>query len=264
MTGYRSDSTAIALAREIVYRFCAAMLRHPGEGVGDIRSEANLVALEAATEILRDHVGDDAVPLGFGELPAEELNPKGLIEWLRRPPDDLFVEYDRVFGIGPTVDCPPYETEFAANQEPFYRAQQMADVAGFYQAFGLQISRRRPERPDHISVELEFMGLLVTKERFAAAEQNPQSQEQAAICNQAQRDFLRDHLSWWIPSYATGLRNKAVDGPYAALGRLLSALMPVERSLFDLKAPQAPVRPRSVERPEEETGCEGCSSPTAE
>jgi DMSO reductase family type II enzyme chaperone len=260
MNGYETDDRTINLARRLTYRFLAAGLRHPSECFRELRQSAAMEAMEAATAILRQGNEKEPIPLGFGELPPAALDPAEILQWLRQPADDLFAEYDRVFGVGPVVDCPPYETEFFNNQEPFFRAQQMADVAGFYQAFGLNISKSRPERPDHIALELEFMSWLVFKERMALERNDPQGVADAYVCRDAQEDFLTDHMVWWMPSYATGLRKKAGDGPYACLGRMLSAFLPIERAQFNIKAPQAPVRPRMETRPEDhEMGCEGCS-----
>lgn len=263
MIGYSTDDRAVALSRETVYRFLAAMFRHPSESLREFRSNVAQDALQTALDILREDVSHNDIPLGFGELPSNELNAQELIDWLQRPPDDLFAEYDRVFGVGPTADCPPYETEFCPSHEPFYRAQQMADVAGFYHAFGLNVSQTRPDRPDHIALELEFMSLLVAKQQLTQKNRRRHAKGRAEVCRKAQRCFLMDHLVWWAPSFARGLRRKAGTGPYAALAQLLAAFMPLERSRFNIKAPQAPVKPKSVERPEEDTGCNSCTSTTS-
>jgi TorA maturation chaperone TorD len=200
------------------------------------------------------------VPLGFGELPAEALDLADIVAELDRPPDELCAEYDRVFGLVYARECPPYETEYCPTSEPFYRAQQMADVAGFYRAFGLTGAEARPERPDHLANELEFMAVLFLKNRLALDEALPEAAEHIAVCDNAQADFFREHLAWWVPSFAAGLRRKAGDGLYAALGRVLAAFLPAERSRFGVKAPQAPVRPALIERPEEDAGCAGCAA----
>src|SRR5262245_46231940 len=200
MIGNSTDNLAISLARVTVYRYLAGLLRHPAQSFRQMRLAVATDAFETAIAILRNEAGTDGVPLGFGELPVEDLNVDELIKCLHRPPDDLFFEFDRVFGIGPTVDCPPYETEFCNNHEPFYRAQQMADVAGFYRAFGLQVARNDADRPDHIALEFEFMSFLVIKQRLAEQGRTEQSAEHAAVCRSAQIEFLRDHLVWWVPS----------------------------------------------------------------
>lgn len=260
MPGYTTDDLAIDLARETTYRFLSAMFRHPSENLRELRSDIALAAFGAAIRILKEDSESDAWPLGYAELPPSELCFGEIEQWLNGPPDNLFAEYDRVFGIGPTADCPPYETEFCGNREPFYRAQQMADVAGFYKAFGLNIARSRPERPDCLALQLEFMSVLITKQRLAENFATKTGEEQGQICRAAQREFLRDHLVWWAPSYARGLERKAGDGPYAAAGRILASFLPIERRRFNLKSPKMAVKPQSIERPEESTGCNGCST----
>lgn len=252
---------AITMARELIYRFLAAALHDPRSPMFRLVLGAeNHTAVVQAAEFLRYEALQEPVPLGFGERPAEELDLSALVAEFSRPLDDLLTEYDRTFGLVFTPECPPYETEYCPNSEPFFRAQQMADVAGFYRAFGLDVASSQPERPDHITLELEFMGLLLTKERLTAASDNAFADEHAEICRNTQAKFFNDHVAWWMPSFASGLRRKAAKGPYAAIAGVLAAFLPMERSRYGIKAPQLPVRPHSVERPEEQPGCAGCSS----
>lgn len=237
-------------AREVLYRFLAMAFRPPTETFALLKEEPVRSAACAAADLLRRDAVEDPVPLGFGERGADYLDLTAASLWWEAPPDELFAEYDRVFGFG-AGDCPPYETEFFPNSEPFARAQQMADVAGFYRAFGLAVAR---DRPDSLCLELEFMALLLSKQRLAASGENV---EQVELCRDAQRDFLRDHLAWWLPSYCTGLASKAGSGPYAALAKALAAFLPTERNRFGIKSPAAPVRPKSIPA-EESMGCGGC------
>jgi DMSO reductase family type II enzyme chaperone len=263
MRNYMTEELAIEAARETIYRFLASVLRHPSLSLAELRNGRSASIIRAAADLLREPALNDPIPLGPGELSAESLDVDEVVARWQGPPDDLFAEFDRAFGVGSSTDCPPYETEFCANREPFYRAQQMADVSGFYRAFGLVPSRRMPERADHLALELEFMAILQMKQRLAAEGPDADREEFVGICQQAQYDFLNEHLCWWVPSFATGLRRKAADGPYAAVAKVLAAFLPTERQRFGIKAPQMPVRPRSVERPEEQTDCEGCT-PVAE
>jgi nitrate reductase assembly molybdenum cofactor insertion protein NarJ len=109
-----------------------------------------------------------APPLGFGELPAAQLDLTPLLAELPATVEGLREEYNRVFGLVLARECPPYETEYLAVGETFFRSQQLADIAGFYQAFGLAMSHATPERPDHVALELEFMAFLVVEETTGA------------------------------------------------------------------------------------------------
>ncbi len=60
----------------------------------------------------------------------------------------------------------PYETEYTT-PDALYKAHQLADIAGFYRAFGLEMSTENRERPDHLAAELEFMHFLALKEAQA-------------------------------------------------------------------------------------------------
>jgi TorA maturation chaperone TorD len=253
---------AIDLARECLYRFLAAALTDPrADGWALVLDPDSGSVAAYAAELLRDEAVAEPAALGFGELPPGDLDLAPLLAELGRPRDEQATEYDRVFGLVPSPECPPYETEYHANAEPFFRAQQLADVAGFYRAFGLAPSRGSPERPDHLALELEFTAFLLLKKRLAAraADGDNGSADRVQVCADAEAAFFRDHLAWWVPSFATGLRRKAGDGPYAALGRVLAALMPIERLRYGVASPRLPLRAASIEPPEEQAGCAACS-----
>jgi hypothetical protein len=154
-------------------------------------------------------------------------------------------------GSGPIEDDPRWRVS---------RWPALRDEAGNLSGFSKVTRDMTERRRVHIALEYEFMGFLLAKERLATEGSGPCGGEQAKICRAAQHAFVTEHLAWWVPSYATGLRRKAGDGPYAALARILAAFMPVERSAHGIKAPQLPVRPMTIERPEEAEGCVGCST----
>jgi len=253
---------AIDLARECLYRFLAAALTDPTAGGWALLLDRDNRRLAAdAADLLRDEASTEPAALGFGELPPIDLDLAPVLAELRRPRAELTTEYDRVFGLVPSRECPPYETEYHATAEPFFRAQQLADVAGFYRAFGLEPSRGQPERPDHLALELEFMAFLLMKKRLApdASDGDNESAAGGRVCSEAEAAFFRDHLAWWVPSFATGLRRRAVQGLYAAVGQALAALMPAERARFGVAPPRVPLQAMVIERPAEQAGCAGCS-----
>jgi DMSO reductase family type II enzyme chaperone len=253
------ETQAVDLARECLYRFLAAALGEPG-GAGwslVLDPPGRRLAQEAA-ELLREEALAAPQPLGLGELPPDYCRLEPLLEQLLRPADDLQAEYDRVFGLVPTPECPPYETEYHASGETFFRSQQLADVAGFYRAFGLEPAHAVPERPDHLALELEFMAFLLMKKRLTGSEAG--ATERAEVCDQAQRTFFQEHLAWWVPAFATGLRRKAGSGLYSALAQVLASLVAAERWRLGIPAPRLPVQATLIERPEEQAGCAACST----
>lgn len=246
------------LAREGLYRFFAGVLSDPRTArYALMREQMQLEWLRAATELLRD----EAAPteLGFGEQPPEELQVEDAWTFLSLERHHRMAEYERVFGLMSCRECPPYETEYQPNNEPFFRSQQMADVAGFYNAFGLVTPPNCSERPDHLPLQLEFMAFLLMKTRLARLSDDQANwHEQAEICEEAARKFFAEHLAWWVPSFTRGLRHKAGDGLFTELADALAAFITLERQRYGLPSAKLPVRPEADTEPEEE-GCAGCS-----
>ncbi|HEY7311483.1 MAG TPA: molecular chaperone TorD family protein [Gemmataceae bacterium] len=251
--GTIAEDTALAVASEFLYHFLAAAVSDPF--MSDVslvlNADGRRLAI-SATELLRQEASESPIPLGFGELPPSRLDWTSLSIDAPLSLNDLRAAHADVFGLVLPRECPPYETEYCSSAEAFFRAQQLADIAGFYRAFGIQTTHASPERPDHLALELEFMAFLLRKERLAC------TAEQTCVCADAQRSFLRDHLAWWVPSFAAGLRRKAERGFYATVAQVLAAFMPAERARLGVAAPSLPMRPALIERPEEQAGCTGC------
>jgi TorA maturation chaperone TorD len=212
----------------------------------------------AAADLLRTDSGQETVQLGFAELPPQQLDLEPVVSELRKPIDELCAEYDRVFGLVLARECPPYETEYHPTSETFFRSQQLADIAGFYRAFGLEPSHAHPERPDYLPLELEFMAFLLMKKRLAMNALESHAAERVNVCEEAECNFFREHLAWWVPAFASGLRRKAGSALYAALARVLATLVPAERHRLGVDRPRVPVQAELIERPEEQSGCANC------
>ena len=104
--------------------------------------------------------------------------------------DDLRSDYIDLFdrGLG---SSPLYETEYGRDRA-MRKAAELVDLAGFYRAFGLETQTSEThEMLDHISVELEFYGVLLMKEHALLEAGN---QEGVEIVGDARRKFLREHL----------------------------------------------------------------------
>jgi TorA maturation chaperone TorD len=121
-------------------------------------------------------------------------------------------EYNRLFESG--VACPPYETTYIRRD----KGGIIADIQGFYTAFGLRPSPAGAERPDHIACELDFLALLLVMSETARQKGDA---EQAGIASDAARSFVRDHLSEWVPPFCDALEQATVEPLFAALARAL-------------------------------------------
>lgn len=126
------------------------------------------------------------------------------------------------FGHAISKECPPYEAEYGQSHI-FQMTQTLADIAGFYRAFGLQTAPNLCERLDHISVELEFMHFLCLKEGHAVEKRH--GAERIAQCREAQAKFLGEHVGRWAPGFARRLRELAGEGYYGRMGELTDAFL---------------------------------------
>jgi TorA maturation chaperone TorD len=245
-----SEERDLDFASEILYRFLAWGFADPNyRRAEDAWDTASRDLVSEASAYLREYAEDRPNLLGFGELPAEELDPQWALELLAKDSEAAFADYPRVFGLISCRECPPYETEYLANDEPFFRAQQMADLAGFYRAFGLELSAERRDRPDHLCTQLEFASLLLSLKRRAGTQVGDEASMQRDTCQQARRALLQDHLAWWVPSFGIGLRRHAEHGFYAELGKLITAFLPIDRMRLGIEPPRMPLEPKKDELP---------------
>ncbi|TAJ31263.1 MAG: hypothetical protein EPO64_02510 [Nitrospirae bacterium] len=165
---------------------------------------------------------------------------------------DLQAEHRRVFSNVITLDCPPYETLFG-NDHVFGQAHVMGDIAGFYRAFGVELSRDIHERMDHLSVELEFMHFLAYKESYARCHDGA---EKVQIVVDAQKKFVKEHIGRWVPLFSRMLVKKADSGFFRHMAELSSDWMDFDAAHLGV-SPQpyseADYRPATFNAPEGQT-----------
>ena len=123
-----------------------------------------------------------------------------------------------------TNAVPAYETSYREGaQASGGQMLTMADVAGFYRAFGFQV---RGERPDYLGAQLEFLALLAIKEAHALLEGQ---KEAAALCRQARAEFAGRHVLPWLPSYRQRAE-AAGKGCFASLADAVEAMLAADRA----------------------------------
>lgn len=180
-----------------------------------------------------------------GDPPVADLLSKipGGRALLEIAPESVAQEHDRTFGHSLSKDAPAYETSYGS-AHIFMQSHELADIAGFYRAFGMDPTGL--ERPDHLSVELEFMHWLLVKEEHARAHADA-----AEVCREARRAFLRDHLGRWLGAFAGRLRGLGVSKFYAELAERLAAF--VREDCEALEVTPAAVSAAEVRQPEPDT-----------
>jgi TorA maturation chaperone TorD len=149
--------------------------------------------------------------------------------------EEAAAEYEAVLASdGP---CPPHEGDYL--DDPFQRTRLLADLAGFYRAFGAEAGGPAGERPDHAGCELEFLSFLALRRRDCLEKGEA---GQARVCAEAEEAFLVEHAGRWLPLFWATMEAAAGVPLYRALaasgGRLLQAEL-ARRAL----------RPRPLPRP---------------
>ena len=165
----------------------------------------------------------------------------------------LRAEHRRVFGLTGSL-C--YETEYGLPHE-FRQSQELADLAGFYRAFGFTLGGPVHERPDHAAAELEFMYALTLKEAQAA---ESGFDDQVEVCADAERKFLGAHLATWIDLFAEALERLAAQGPYVRLARFAAAFVRSDAERLGLAWEPRPLQTVKPTPLGPELPCEGCGA----
>jgi DMSO reductase family type II enzyme chaperone len=229
----------LALARSAIYRLLSQGFVYPTEGATLSLSEEDL-PLALATK----------APLPNGVLRALSDVATALTEV---GPAGLEGAYRDVFSHVHSVDCPTYETDYTTS-DLWRQTRELADLGGFYRAFDME---ERGERPDHVSVELEFMHLVSYKRSWALVSSDADG---AVVCERAEESFLQDHVLRWVPGFADRVAALGGRGPYGALAALAREFLQAEAIAFGLEIPpeSRPVAVSPDARAVEETGlCEG-------
>ena len=229
-----------ALARSAVYEYLSIAFLYPEEELMEVlhrdgETVADLIALLYSEE-------------GGAHL-SSFTNVVG-----KQTLAELCEEFTQTFGHIVSTDCPPYEGEYG-QAHIFDKSQSLADLSGFFKAFGLEPDPDLKDRLDHISVELEFMHFVCLKEAHALRKRH--GRIKVEICRKAQRSFLEQHLGYWACTFASRLSELAQEGLYASLAKGLDCFIREEMLACELvPGPHVPVIPEP--RADEDPSCYSC------
>lgn len=234
----RSRAAERVLARSCVFGLLARALRYP-DGELFAALQGGRWAAEVTEAARRSGVGARSPFLDELRRVADTL-PAGLA--------DLQNLHTTLFSSGGA--CPHQESDYVASHT-FQKADVMADVAGFYRAFGFQVSSVTRELPDFLGTELEFLHVVGVKEVFARQHGHRAG---ASVCRRAQKTFLTDHLGVWIGVFRERVAHGGAGPFYVLLARLAEGFVRAQH-----------IRPRALVRPsapvadlEGSPPCSGC------
>jgi putative dimethyl sulfoxide reductase chaperone len=235
----------VSMARSFLYRFVAKAYEDPSEeGWTTLAGNELKRAVAAATLFLAL------------EAPALGLAASELLARLQADAFDEFLSgYLACFGHAARGRCPLNEIEYGdIKADPLFQPHRLADLAAFYNAFGMTVGDDAHERQDHIALECEFMCVLAAKEAYALEYQL--ETEQVEICHDAQKKFLREHLGRWAPAFARRLQAMAGDSTLGTLATFTGAFVAAECARFGV----APGSEDLLLRPADPQGERLCAS----
>ena len=227
-TPYKENDVQRSLARGVLCRALKLGLQHPVPELGPaVLSDEGREALRRAALVLDG--GEDgpilAAIVALSRLP-------------RTSPSHLSESHHRLFGPTLRGRVCPYETEYGGSAL-FQQAHELADISGFYLAFGLEPAHDLGERMDHVSCEFEFLEFLSLKEAYAVEQRDDEMFE---VTRGAMRSFLRDHIGRFGWAFGFSLQKEDRDGFHGALGTVCVAFLDSECRRFGV-----PVGPKLLQ-----------------
>ncbi len=180
--------------REDIYRFLSGLyLRPTSDALLEIILDGSI------TTIFRD----DEEMSAFVKAASGMANIK----------DELEAEHASLFVLPSGVI--PHEAVYL-DKEKRLGGRVTMGVRQFYERAGMDISADCIEMPDHIGMELEFMGLFCKLEKKLREVADRSS---LLKCIELQKTFLEEHLSQWAYACCKEVIKHAVYGFYKAVAR---------------------------------------------
>lgn len=227
----QTPSARTLLARADLLLLLAGLLRKPEQVA--LPETTDIVQMLRAAALVED---DRAAAV-------EEL-----VEQARQTPRDVWrEEYHRLFEGA--IACPVNEAAYIRRD----KGALLADIGGFYRAFGLQHSAETGERLDHLRCELEFIAMLLY---LLARAKEQANEEHETVTLDAMRRFVGDHLGEWFPSFCAHLRGATTQELFGRWADVAEGVFEELASLLTLPVMKGrePIPPR-LEDPDGSTEC---------
>lgn len=162
---------------------------------------------------------------GMDDLPAHlrRAFKRAQLAWQGAAAEDLGPAYLRLFA--PNGAASLHEAAYGDGRRIAGRAAELADISGFYLAFGFAPSASDPDLPDHLCSELEFLSGLLVKQAYA---RNQGWTISSLRTRAAEKAFLKQHIGRWVRTFRANLAEVPVTSPYGELAELAAAAVEAE------------------------------------
>jgi TorA maturation chaperone TorD len=162
---------------------------------------------------------------GMADLPAalRRAFKRAQLAWQGAAVEDLGPSYLRLFA--PNGAASLHESAYGDGRRIAGRAAELADISGFYLAFGFAPSAGDPDLPDHLCSELEFLSALLVKEAYARNQGWTISGWRA---REAEKSFLEQHIGRWMRALRANLADAPMASPFGELAELAVAAVEAE------------------------------------
>lgn len=200
------------LARAGLYHLIAQGITYPDAG--------HAIHIQSATRDLLEAAAQGALP-----RPIEPALREVLRAWRTAELAALRAEYSRLF-LGSGL-VPLREGGYGDAMRFAGQPADIADLNGFYLAFGFELSG---SPPDHLGTEAEFVSLLHLKAQWALVRGRPR---EVRLAEHALGRFLEAHLGRWTTALQGALQDARAMAPYATLAAVLRTA--VETDCFRLR-----------------------------
>ena len=154
-------------------------------------------------------------------------------------PTEIQGEYVALFETDPKA--PIRETSYELDKAG-RRSAEMADLLGFYRAFGLDLSEG--VEPDSIVTELEFMSYLLQKLYHL---KKAEDEEGIRITSEAVEKFLGGHLGRWYEVFCQSVIESGASRMYSRLSHLLKDFLDMETGNVEVAGKLSTRVPETIE-----------------
>ncbi|UCH81642.1 MAG: molecular chaperone TorD family protein [Nitrospiraceae bacterium] len=202
------DMSKDAFQRSIIYGFLARVYRK--ELTLDILGRIKDSRFAEVLSDLGVQLGD-----GFYEKPDEDLL------------EDLAIEYTRLY-LGPGRHISPHESIHHERDDGDWGKHWGAstvEVKKFVESLGLEYKESDRSMPDHISVELELMQKIISKEKEAWEKNDGKG---VLHYLKIEKMFMEDHIIKWVPRFCDVIIAEAELSFYREMAGLTKSFIQVD------------------------------------